>query len=275
MTFDELNTTLEPEITAGSKIEIAGSLYEFTALEDIDPDADWAGFGNSTLIYCKIVTGGGGDTCTSKLTTTKPTWNSAKQGFYDGSDRYYGYIYKNSNGDYTRKYIYGLLSDGGHNLNEVGDIAWCCTQYKPGYIIADGSTISWTTNPEYSRLVHLLKMEALADAGHPFYHADADKAVLPDLNGRSLRAVDVAGTRDQDGTRDAGDYQADEIKAHTHTGYANIKSAAGGSSLYFNTGALDNDGSAYVSYSSPISIATQGNTENTVKNITMWGLIKF
>lgn len=258
------DNTSEPEIASGSVIEVAGTTYYASANDDIDPDGNWGGIANSTLVYLKFTVDSTG--VKSVVTTTKPTWDTAKQGFYATNDRYYGYIYKNSNGDYTRKYCYGNISDGGHDLNSVGDIAWCCTQYKPGYVIADGSTISSTTNPEYGRLVHLLKMEALADAAHPFYHADADKAVLPDLNGRSLRAIDVAGTRDQDGTRDAGEYQADENKEHNHE--LEILTIAG-ASLSVTVSATGNAaGNAAL-------IRNDGNTENTVKNITMWGLIKY
>lgn len=108
LSFDEWTTTNEPEIQAGSKIEIAGSMYTFGSAEDIDPDGDWAGFGNSTQIYCKLVVSG--TNVTSKLTTTAPTWDDARQGYYGtgGSalHRYYAKIYKDSSGNYDRKAIY-------------------------------------------------------------------------------------------------------------------------------------------------------------------------
>jgi hypothetical protein len=108
LSLNEWGTTNEPEIQTGSKIEIAGAMYTFNSAEDIDPDGDWAGFANSTQIYCKLIVSG--TSVTSKLTTTAPTWNTTKQGYYgtNGSSlhRYYGAIYKDSSGNYDRKCIY-------------------------------------------------------------------------------------------------------------------------------------------------------------------------
>jgi hypothetical protein len=104
LTVDEWDTNNEPEITAGSKIEISGTLYEITALEDIDPDGNWAGIGNSTVVYGYLDP----NNLKSVLSITAPTWNDAKQGYYDATNtfRYYLKIYKDAGGNYTQKSIY-------------------------------------------------------------------------------------------------------------------------------------------------------------------------
>jgi hypothetical protein len=106
ISLTEWTTTNEPTIASGSKLECAGTLYEFTADTDIDPDNNWAGIANSTVVYCKF------DPVNLKsiLTITAPTWDTAKQGYYgaagSANHRYYGRVYKDSGGLYTQKAIY-------------------------------------------------------------------------------------------------------------------------------------------------------------------------
>ena len=130
ISFDEWDSTNEPEIQSGSKVEIAGSLYEFTAAEDIDPDADWGGFANSTQIYGYLVVSG--TSVTSKLKTTAPTWDTAKQGWYEAAttNRCYSTIYKDSGGNYDKKCILNHVNKSPDNsrifnktyfLNEIYD----------------------------------------------------------------------------------------------------------------------------------------------------------
>lgn len=120
LSIDEWDTGNEPEVQSGSKIEISGSLYEFTAAEDVDPDGNWAGIGNSTIVY------GYCDANNLKLvlTTTAPTWIDTKNGYYDATEtyRYYMRLYKDAAGDYTQKAIYlnryMLLTYQGIQLSE-------------------------------------------------------------------------------------------------------------------------------------------------------------
>jgi hypothetical protein len=111
LSIDEWDSSLEPEITAGSKIEIAGALIEFQALEDIDLAGAFGGIANSTLIYCLI----DGVTYIPYITTTAPHWNDEAQGWYDiasDQDRCYMTIYKSSTGTYTQKTILLNRSQG-------------------------------------------------------------------------------------------------------------------------------------------------------------------
>jgi hypothetical protein len=108
--------TTEPQIAAGSKIEIGGALFEFTALES---GTGWAGIANSSQVYFKLTVSGA--TVTWSYTVTAPTWDTAKQGWYSGSDRYFGGCYKDSGGNYTKKFLYRESSGGIQNLREYGD----------------------------------------------------------------------------------------------------------------------------------------------------------
>lgn len=98
------NGASAPSIAAGSKIEIGGALFTFASDEDIDSTTQWAGIGASTQVYCYCSVSGA--TVTAILATTLPTWDDAKQGFYNGENRCYGSIYKDSGGNYDDRSIW-------------------------------------------------------------------------------------------------------------------------------------------------------------------------
>lgn len=105
MYLDDMTDGAEPLITEGSVIEIAGSIANVQGGdEDIDVNGDWAGFANDTQVYGYI----NGSTFVPHLTTTAPTWNDEKQGWYDatGTHRYYLKIYKDAGGNYDNKALY-------------------------------------------------------------------------------------------------------------------------------------------------------------------------
>ena len=97
-TIDEYDTTAEPEVQAGSKLEINGDLYIFSSAESI---TGWSGISNSTQAYIKFVPSG--SSVTVEFTDTAPTWSDAKQGWYDSNDRYLFAVYKDASGNYTLK----------------------------------------------------------------------------------------------------------------------------------------------------------------------------
>jgi len=163
-----------------------------------------------------------------------------------------------------------------------GEVASFIRKVRPGWIWCDGSTISDIANPEYAELIVDLKAEAGADAGHPYYHLDADKAVLPDLRGATVRGVDAAANRDKDGVRKSGGYQADGNDPHVHTinhGHNfRFRQAVGDSGAnYFRAeGMLDYD----VERTLPVvdhagNSGNNGVGEGTVKNIALYILIKY
>ena len=114
ISLTEYDSDLEPEIAAGSKIEISGALFEFAAPESI---TGWAGIALSTDAWIKLVVTGA--TVAAEFTDVAPTWDTAKQGWYDGLDRYIGGLYKDGSGDYTLKYLYHFV--GNSNLKIFGD----------------------------------------------------------------------------------------------------------------------------------------------------------
>ena len=258
----------EPQIAAGSKVEIASALFEFTAAESI---TGWGGIGASSRVYVKLVVAG--TAVTAAFTTTAPTWSTSKQGWYGTGgaalDRYVAMLWKDAAGNYSFKEVLGDRSAGGHPIGEVGDLVPSTSKDKPGYLWCDGSTISNVSNAEYTRLIYQLKKEAGADAAHPLYHADADKAKLPDFRGYAIRGKTGAAVsaRDQDGDRKVGAYQADGNKAHTHTNTTQQVLAIGLASAGGAGGTSGN-------YTIPAT-GSAGNAEATMKNAAAYMLIKY
>jgi hypothetical protein len=107
---------VEPQIAAGSKLESGSALYDFPALESI---TGLAGIANSSQIYIKTVVAG--TAITAAGTITAPTWSTSKQGWYTGTDRVIGGMYKDSGGNYTKKWLYRANSGGIQTIKEYGD----------------------------------------------------------------------------------------------------------------------------------------------------------
>ena len=91
----------EPQIAAGSLVEVGGALFKFESNESI---TGWGGIGNDSDVYIKLVPSGA--TATAAFVTAAPTWSTSKQGWYVGNDRYVGGLYKDSGGNYTIKWLY-------------------------------------------------------------------------------------------------------------------------------------------------------------------------
>jgi len=93
--------TDEPQIAAGSKVEIGGALFDADANESI---AGWADIANSSDVYIHLTVSGA--SVTASFSTTAPTWDTAKQGWYSGAVRVIGGLYKDGSGNYARKWLY-------------------------------------------------------------------------------------------------------------------------------------------------------------------------
>ena len=101
--------TTEPEISAGSVVEIGDALFEAAANVAI---TGWAGIAVSSDVYIRlVVTGAAAD---PEFTTTAPTWSLTKQGWYDATEtkRYVGGLYKDAGGNYALKFLYRGFEDG-------------------------------------------------------------------------------------------------------------------------------------------------------------------
>ena len=109
------DTTAEPQIAAGSVIEVNGGLYKFTSNETI---LDTEGVSDGT-VYIMIVPATG--SCTAEYTNTAPTWDDGKQGWYGTAStagyRYLEFVITKSSTLYSNKSTYT------HDDNITLDIA--------------------------------------------------------------------------------------------------------------------------------------------------------
>jgi len=252
-------------ITAGSVIEVNGSLYQFSTDEEIT--------GSGNQVHFTVA----GSAITSTRTTTLPTWDDAKQGFYDGNERY---------------------AIGGNRSFDIGMIADFATKDRYGWLECDGSTVS-STDSEYAWIIAVLKNEAGATTSHAYYHADANKAVLPDARGYVKRGItgSVEAARDKDGDRESGSHQADGNDPHVHTinhghglsgtgshthvvpGRTTVTSGANSASI--NTGAKTDDiTSESATHTHTVdnhngNSGNEGSGEGTVKNMAVYIMIKY
>jgi hypothetical protein len=91
LTHSAIGDTAEPNIAAGSKVEVGGALYEFTIDE---AGTGWAGLTASAIAYIRVVPAGA--SISWIYTNTAPTWDTAKQGWYTGTDRVVAMLYKDA-----------------------------------------------------------------------------------------------------------------------------------------------------------------------------------
>lgn len=89
--------TTEPQIALGSVIEIGGSILKAAANESI---TGWAGIGDGNDVYIYVDTAGA-----ASFSTTAPTWDTSKQGYYNGTDRAVAGVYKTDATTWDDKYI--------------------------------------------------------------------------------------------------------------------------------------------------------------------------
>ena len=256
VSLTEWGTTSEPAMAEGSILELGSAIFEAVG-GDLDV-GDLAALADGIIyLYCA-------DDGTLSASVTAPTWNDDLAGWYDGTSRCYASLLK-AGAIYSHKYIW---TSRDHDFS-VGLVCAFAVSIAPGWIRCQGQTISYVTNPEYGKLISLLKKEAGADAAHPYYHADADKCVLPDIDGRIIRGIDnISAARDKDGVRKSGSYQADDNKLHNHN--LNFYQAAGASQVINNTTILSG---------TPIGFSTlivnQGSAEATMKNIALYYMIRY
>ncbi len=109
--------TSEPQIAAGSVVELGDSLFEADANEAI---AGLGAIANGSQVHVKLVpTGSAPVVLTPTATITAPTWSTTKQGWYNGLERYIGGLYKDAGGNYTKKWFYE--EKGGIWFKRYGD----------------------------------------------------------------------------------------------------------------------------------------------------------
>ena len=144
--------TDRPEIAAGSVIEIDGAPFEYATDETI---VDEAGLTDGWCYIKHVVSG---DAVTPTLTNTFGTWDTAKQGFYDGSGNRFSLFAMYRSGAITKIYtLKSVISNNGiliqtplqTDINGQGHIEYDST-YFPGekikYKIIDYSTQAGSTS---------------------------------------------------------------------------------------------------------------------------------
>lgn len=104
-----MTTSAATVITDGSVVEVAGSFFQFTT--DSTPQAStWAAIGTANTAYITLTPAGvaGSQTLVSKWSSTAPTYDDTKQGYYlsAGSNiRYVGGVYKAGAASYQAKFL--------------------------------------------------------------------------------------------------------------------------------------------------------------------------
>jgi len=251
--FQNINSPLQVDgsnIPQGAVFQVGGHVYH--------ADSDTSISGTSSD-YVKLTVSGTTLVPSFVSSLTSVTWNKVYNGYYDGSGNLYVF-------DEAKAVVAGELVSNKtfdrYNLN-IGEVASFITSSKDGWLLCDGSVISYTTNYMYLALVKILKSEAGGASSHPYYHADIDKAVLPNLVDRFVRGMPSSG-------RDSGEFQANTVKNHVHT--------TPGWSDYGDTGTQTRssfDGGSSVQSKTSSNPITGGDTESRPDNVSLYYLIKY
>ncbi len=90
--------TAEPAIASGSVVEIGGGLYLAAGNQ---PISGWGAIAANSDAWIKLTVSG--LNVSASFTTTPPSWDTAKQGWYSGAERYLFVLRKDASGNYTQK----------------------------------------------------------------------------------------------------------------------------------------------------------------------------
>ena len=136
LSLTEYDTATVPQIAAGSCVEISGSIFQFSSNDTI------TGTPNSGYInYIMLTVSGSGDSqeVEASWTTTAPSWNTSKQGWYDATNakRYVAECYYDGT-NYRSKQDYG----GSYKTRGDGIPEGVIVAQIPGYF-GNGSNGSY------------------------------------------------------------------------------------------------------------------------------------
>jgi hypothetical protein len=164
--LDSLTATTEITIKNGSEVEVAGALYEFQA-DETESGGTWAGIGANNTVYVYVVPAG--STATFIYSITAPTWDTSKQGWYNGTSRAVVSLYKDAGNLYQKKCILPSWSQpfalpGGVARKVVstsGALGVLSVTGDTEYILTDASTaIMPISPPSGCRITFKLKTTA-------------------------------------------------------------------------------------------------------------------
>jgi hypothetical protein len=119
LSLDSISGSSVPTVLAGSCIEVAGALFEWTS--DETPQATtWTAIATGSTVYMRCIPSGsaGSQILITNYMDTAPTWVDSKQGWYasvGSSARVIGKLYKYSATEYVAKQVF----DRGHLVQNM------------------------------------------------------------------------------------------------------------------------------------------------------------
>jgi hypothetical protein len=146
---------VEPQIAAGSKLETGSALYDFPTDETI---TGLAAIANNSQIYIRTTVAG--TDITASGTVAAPAWSTSKQGWYIGTDRVIGGMYKDGSGNYTKKWLYRANSGGIQSVKEYGDGTMAVLPSSAIAALVTSAAFGWTMSDAGNH--------ALADTGSTY-----------------------------------------------------------------------------------------------------------
>ena len=107
VSLTNMGSNSEPQIAAGSKVEVASAFFTFGSNESI---TNWAAVTTGNTVYITVVPAGtaGTQTITAAWSDDPPVWNTSKQGYYLSSGstiRYVGGCHKRTATIYKEKFL--------------------------------------------------------------------------------------------------------------------------------------------------------------------------
>lgn len=161
ISLTNFSATTEPSVTAGSKIEVDGALYEFTSDET---GTGWSGIGVSNDVYFYLVPSGSSSTWA--YSTTAPTWSTSKQGWYNGLNRCFGGCRKDASGNYVGKWL-----AEGVQCAALAPAAMLTTDLLAGEALSAGDPVGLVAS-KWAKAKWTERQDVLIDSGAISYHAE-------------------------------------------------------------------------------------------------------
>ena len=109
ISLTNMTATTEPQIAAGSKVEIAGAYFTFASNDSLNASS-WTAATTAATAYIGLTPSGtaGSQIVSGSWTSTAPAWSTSKQGWYataGSSVRIVAGCYKTDNTTWTDKFI--------------------------------------------------------------------------------------------------------------------------------------------------------------------------
>jgi hypothetical protein len=119
LTLTNFDNDSEPQVHG--VVEVGEIYYRTTA--GAESIGGWSGIANDSTVYIRVIPDLATDTASFEFTTTAPTWDDAKQGWYESgtNKRYVGGLYKDGSGNYTQKWLYHAIQANNPRVTLFGD----------------------------------------------------------------------------------------------------------------------------------------------------------